>query len=850
MAAYAPITYQKSEAATLFDIPFDYLTKRFIRVYVENSLKVYGIDYDFLDKTRIRFLADAIPAKTRVKLSRETDASALLVSWKDASVLRATDLALSQLQLLHIAEEARVTAQSAMGTDYLFNWDALGRRLKNLGNPLDDLDAVNRISMRDYVDQSIAGVEGGYGHYQQNGIGAAVRNYNAKLREVVSSTDFGAIADGTYHPLSERFDSLWVAQLVYPFVTSLSQSLDWAGLQAAVNYGNVMDPEGRWWLNDTVKIPKFRQVVGSGRGSWNPAGRERNNPIGEVLDKAHGTVYEFFGSPSTTASANRKETYFNNIGAAFLCDRDSDGVRFASIKVLAAFNVRDSQGNITTQLTDNHAMFGVGIWARDGDDFALDNVSVVGYWQVAGVLLDGTGRTSDSQSEVGGMEGVSISNCVIQGWLGLCIIGGDEGVMPSADAASGVPATGDAMTEGSFGMSHIYVANTRLYGENHHSQGFVGTTDEQRSRKKFGGAALYIDGRVNSSGAVGRINNPRFVNCSIHTNESYSMILDHVSRPSFVNFRIESSPVLATKNCLQIQATHCEWPYSRGTAIRETYMITRGSGYTVATVTVTGGGGSGAAYTAHINSLGQVDYLVQVSGGSGYITEPTITISGDGSGATVRCIIQRSFQSPEMVPNSTFSPSIRRMGGIHLARREFVIEFRNNSGVVEHRFGTTLGGQHSNDVEKVMNYAISYFPAWDYTAWTPTPQPGASDADDFTSGIFLGPKNTGTKSVILTPITIEGVALTTQEARWAHLYAEVLYEAFTATDVVAECEFEARQAVAGRAPSYSGCLRILLKSDGGTTALGINTLPSVANGPASLRVKVSGDMYDQVWGQF
>ncbi|EOI1436415.1 hypothetical protein ACMW09_001487 [Cronobacter malonaticus] len=52
----------------------------------------------------------------------------------------------------------------------------------------------------------------------------------------VTPEQFGAIGDGTPHPLSERYATLAAAQAVYPFVTSLTQTIDWAACQAAENY--------------------------------------------------------------------------------------------------------------------------------------------------------------------------------------------------------------------------------------------------------------------------------------------------------------------------------------------------------------------------------------------------------------------------------------------------------------------------------------------------------------------------------------------------------------------------------------------------------------------------------------
>lgn len=59
-----------------------------------------------------------------------------------------------------------------------------------------------------------------------------------------------------------------------------------------------------------------------------------------------------------------------------------------------------------------------------------------------------------------------------------------------------------------------------------------------------------------------------------------------------------------------------------------------GSGYTEATVSITGGGeGSGATAEAVITE-GVISGINITSGGLGYTTNPTITINGDGSGAT------------------------------------------------------------------------------------------------------------------------------------------------------------------------------------------------------------------------
>lgn len=51
----------------------------------------------------------------------------------------------------------------------------------------------------------------------------------------VNVMDFGAIADGQVHPLSERFSTLSEARLIYPHAFSLTDSTDWAAIQMAID---------------------------------------------------------------------------------------------------------------------------------------------------------------------------------------------------------------------------------------------------------------------------------------------------------------------------------------------------------------------------------------------------------------------------------------------------------------------------------------------------------------------------------------------------------------------------------------------------------------------------------------
>lgn len=140
--------YQGNGSTTDFSVPFDYLAKKFVKVTVDSREKLGGDygdttkDYFFVDKTTIRF--NTAPASgTEIIIRRYTSATDRIVSFKDASVLKAKDLDASAIQTIHIAEEGRDIINDALIVDKEGNWDARGHRIVNVGDPIGDNDAVS-----------------------------------------------------------------------------------------------------------------------------------------------------------------------------------------------------------------------------------------------------------------------------------------------------------------------------------------------------------------------------------------------------------------------------------------------------------------------------------------------------------------------------------------------------------------------------------------------------------------------------------------------------------------------------------------------------------------------------------
>lgn len=142
------IIYEGDGTTTDFTIPFDYLKKSFVTVRLGPGTALTGGDYGdtgsdyyFLDKTTIR-LKVAPASGESLTIRRYTSATERVVTFKDASILKATDLDTSQVQAFHIAEEGRDILEDSLSVNREGNWDAKGKRIINVGTPEADSDAI------------------------------------------------------------------------------------------------------------------------------------------------------------------------------------------------------------------------------------------------------------------------------------------------------------------------------------------------------------------------------------------------------------------------------------------------------------------------------------------------------------------------------------------------------------------------------------------------------------------------------------------------------------------------------------------------------------------------------------
>jgi hypothetical protein len=142
------IIYEGDGTKTDFTVPFDYLKKSFVTVRLGPGTTLTGGDYGdtgsdyyFLDKTTIR-LKVAPASGESLTIRRHTSATERVVTFKDASILKATDLDTSQVQAFHIAEEGRDILDDSLSVNREGNWDAKGKRIINVGTPEADSDTM------------------------------------------------------------------------------------------------------------------------------------------------------------------------------------------------------------------------------------------------------------------------------------------------------------------------------------------------------------------------------------------------------------------------------------------------------------------------------------------------------------------------------------------------------------------------------------------------------------------------------------------------------------------------------------------------------------------------------------
>jgi hypothetical protein len=139
MSFLAQVTYTGNGSTTGYAIPFSYIASSHVKAFVNNvattAFTVSGSTLTF----------SSAPANSAViRIERQTPTDARLVDFTDGSVLTEADLDQSADQNFFIAQETSDANQSAMTIDTDDKFDAQSKVIKNVANPVNNNDAVNK----------------------------------------------------------------------------------------------------------------------------------------------------------------------------------------------------------------------------------------------------------------------------------------------------------------------------------------------------------------------------------------------------------------------------------------------------------------------------------------------------------------------------------------------------------------------------------------------------------------------------------------------------------------------------------------------------------------------------------
>lgn len=139
-----------------YTIPFEYLSKKFVHVTVDDLELTYNVDYR-VEGTYVKLLRSSTPAQT-IEIYRKT-ATSRLIDFNDGSVMRGDDLTTFQMQILHVVEEQGLYGTAGGGgsgeggSSYASLWFASVKEMQ--AYPL--LAVGNIVHTRDYAGDGKGG---------------------------------------------------------------------------------------------------------------------------------------------------------------------------------------------------------------------------------------------------------------------------------------------------------------------------------------------------------------------------------------------------------------------------------------------------------------------------------------------------------------------------------------------------------------------------------------------------------------------------------------------------------------------------------------------------------------------
>lgn len=146
------ITYTADGSQTNFSVPFDYLRPSFVHVAVDDA----EVSEGFTISNRM-VMFDSAPAKDAVVHIYRSTPTTRLVSWADASILKAIDMTIAEVQQLHILEESSDWSKtnSIVLDEESGAWQGRKCRVSNVANPIEAQDVVTKNYLENTEDSFV-----------------------------------------------------------------------------------------------------------------------------------------------------------------------------------------------------------------------------------------------------------------------------------------------------------------------------------------------------------------------------------------------------------------------------------------------------------------------------------------------------------------------------------------------------------------------------------------------------------------------------------------------------------------------------------------------------------------------